>query len=44
MSSSGQCQNCDKKRTWLELSLLVNALIWFGSPMVYIRSRGEEIP
>ena len=21
MSSSSQCQNCDKRRTWLELSL-----------------------
>ena len=21
MNSSGQCQNCDKRRTWLELRL-----------------------
>ena len=25
MSSSSQCQNCEKRRTWLELSFLVNA-------------------
>ena len=29
MSSSKQCQNCDKRRTWLELSLSVNALEGF---------------
>ena len=29
MSSSSQCQNCNKRRTLLELSLLVNALEGF---------------